>query len=91
MDYEIKICPRCGGTGMSDKLRPCEVNGKKGYFHRWVDKADVLAPSVMVGGHSGGRISATFALVEFEDGHIEECYPHEIVFKDMVKEVQDET
>ena len=73
-----------GGAGMNEKLRPCEVSGEKAYFHRWVDKSEILAPSMMIGGHNGGVISATLALVEFEDGRIEECYPHRIVFKDRV-------
>lgn len=73
-----------GGAGMNEKLRPCEVSGEKGYFHRWVDKSEILAPSMMIDGHNGGRISATLALVEFEDGRVEECYPHRIVFKDRV-------
>ena len=39
---------------------------------------------MMAGEHNGGVISATLALVEFEDGRVEECYPHWIVFKDRV-------
>lgn len=77
-----------GGAGMNEKLRHCEVSGEKGYFHRWVDKSEIVRPSMMVGGHNGGRISATLALVEFEDGRVEECYPHRIVFKDRL-EVQE--
>ena len=70
---------------MNEKLRPCEVSGEKAYFHRWVDKSEIVRPSMMAGGHNGGIISATLALVEFEDGRVEECYPHRIVFKDRVE------
>lgn len=72
---------------MNGKLRSCEVNGKKAYFHRWVEKREIVSPSMMIGGHGGGVISTVLAIIEFEDGHIEECYPHGIVFKD--QEVQE--
>lgn len=67
---------------MNERLRPCEVKDKKAYFHRWVDKSEIITPSMMVGGHEGGVLRATFAIIEFEDGRVEECYPHEVVFKD---------
>ncbi len=57
-------------------------------FEPGVDKSEIVCPSMMVGGHDGGIISATLALVEFEDGRVEECYPHRIVFKDRL-EVQE--
>ena len=70
---------------MNEKLRPCEVGGEKAYFHRWVDKSEIVHPSMMMGGYNGGVIHAVLALVEFEDGRVEECYPHRIVFKDRVE------
>ena len=36
----------------------------------------------MVGGHPGGVIRATFGLVEFDDGTVNEVPPQKIVFCD---------
>lgn len=58
---------------ITSELRPCIVNGKKALFHRWTDRSEIVAPSYMVGGHGGGVVKDTFALVEFEDGVIKEC------------------
>lgn len=64
------------------ELRPCIVNGVQALFHRWVQMADIIPPSPMIGGHKGGVAQRCVALVETEDGHIYECYPTEIVFCD---------
>lgn len=64
------------------RLRECEVDGKKGFFHRWEDYAAVIEPSPMVGGHPGGQMRETFAIVEMEDGRIREVKPTKIVFTD---------
>lgn len=42
----------------------------------------VVEPSPMIGGHSGGQMSLTLAIVEYEDGTVHEAYPHEVVFTD---------
>ena len=36
----------------------------------------------MIGGHPGGQISGTFAIVEYEDGTIHEVEPTQIRFVD---------
>lgn len=36
----------------------------------------------MQGWHNGGTVQATLAIVEFEDGTIEEVYPYRIKFLD---------
>lgn len=36
----------------------------------------------MIGGHSAGQISSTFAIVEFEDGTVHEIEPCNIRFVD---------
>lgn len=64
------------------EFRPCLANGKKAFFHRWIECSDVVPPSPMVGGAPGGVIKSTFAIVEFEDGTINRCYPEEIKFLD---------
>lgn len=64
------------------KLRPCTVDGVKALFHRWEDYAAVLEPSPMVGGHPGGQIRYTYAIVELEDGQVKEVKPSKVVFSD---------
>lgn len=64
------------------KLRPCTVDGVKALFHRWEDYAAVLEPSPMVGGHPGGQMRETFAIVEMEDGQIKEVKPSKVKFSD---------
>ncbi len=67
-------------------MRTCEVKGRKAIFHKWQDKAWVVAPSPMIGGAPGGQMMITLAIIEYEDGVVTECYPHEIRFTD--KEVE---
>ena len=61
-------------------VRPCFVNGEKALFHRWEEIKEVVAPSVMVGGHDGGEIQYILANVEYEDGQVAEVTPKEIRF-----------
>ena len=60
--------------------RCCFVREERALFHRWIDRAEVVAPSPLQGGHGGGEIKWTMALVEFEDGHIEYVDPVEVRF-----------
>ena len=62
------------------KLRPCTVDGVKALFHRWEDYAIVLEPSPMVGGHPGGQVRQTYAIVELENGQVKEVKPSKVVF-----------
>lgn len=68
----------------SSEYRPCIVknkkDGKKALFHRWSEIAR-MRDAVMVGTVSG-QIKETLAIVEYEDGTIEQCYPNEIQFCD---------
>lgn len=49
--------------------RPCIARpGRKALFHGFVNVAEVVAPSIMVGGHPGGQLQNTYALLEFENG-----------------------
>jgi hypothetical protein len=36
----------------------------------------------MIGGHNGGILKYTVGIIEYEDGVVTECYPHEIKFTD---------
>lgn len=64
------------------EFRPCYVKGVKALFHRWIHKSEIVPPSVYVGGHNGGVVSGTLAIVEYEDGRIGEARPTDIRFID---------
>lgn len=67
-------------------LRPClidpEGNQTKAWFHRWTERSEIIPPSPMIGGHSGGVLKYALALVEFEDGHVREVAPERVKFTD---------
>lgn len=54
----------------------------KALFHCWDFRSEVIGESYLRGGHPAGQISATFALVEYEDGTIHEIEPMQIRFVD---------
>lgn len=71
------------------KLRQCIVksNGEiltGCYFHQWVNKSDIIEPSIMVGGHKGGVTHYCVALYETSDGAVHECLPSKITFVDNI-------
>lgn len=61
--------------------RPCIIDGEKAMFHRWEDKSWIVPPSPMVGGHPGGVVRGTYAIVEMEDGTVREVEPLKVQFK----------
>lgn len=71
-------------NGLKKNLRPCVVDTPKGdkraYFHKWADHSNVLRPSYLEGGHNGGEVRYTVAIVEYEDGRVEEVMPSQIRF-----------
>ena len=80
-----------GKITIESGLRPCIVRipGKKkqfkemkALFHCWDFRSEVIGESYLRGGHPAGQISATFALVEYEDGTIHEVEPMQIRFVD---------
>ena len=70
---KIIVCPEC---------RPCYIDGERGMFHQWINRAQIAPPSMMIGGHNGGQMWEVFGLVEMEDGHMREVYPTKVVFAD---------
>lgn len=54
----------------------------KALFHCWDHRSELYGASPMIGGHPGGQVSATFAIVEYEDGTVHEVEPHNIRFVD---------
>lgn len=54
----------------------------KALFHCWSYRSELVGESPLRGGHPGGQISATFGLVEYEDGTMHEIEPQNIRFVD---------
>ena len=54
----------------------------KALFHCWIYRSELVGESLCYGGHPAGQISATFAIVEYEDGTIHEVEPTQIRFVD---------
>lgn len=54
----------------------------KALFHCWNRRSELYDASPMIGGHPGGQISGTFAIVEYEDGTIHEAELTQIRFVD---------
>lgn len=71
-------------TLQTAEYRACYVNGEKALFHRWTENRQIIEPSAHKGGHSGGVISFTRAIVEFESGNIAEVLPRDICFADNI-------
>lgn len=63
-------------------LRPCIADGKRALFHGWDHIAQIIPPAMTVGGHRGGQVSETLALVERENGQIERVRAEKIRFTD---------
>ena len=53
-------------------------------FHCWNHHSELCEASPMIGGHPGGQVSGTFAIVEYEDGTIHEVEPTQIRIVDNV-------
>ena len=70
---------------MSGKRTTKEIRSKeehKGLFHFWGFRSKLYDASPMIGGHPGGQVSETFAIVEYEDGTIHKVEPTQIQFVD---------
>ena len=52
--------------------RPCKVLDSEGgtifLFHGFVTRSDIVQPSLLRGGHSGGVVAEAFAIVELANG-----------------------
>lgn len=59
-----------------------EVEQHKALFHCWDHRSELCDASPMIGGHPGGQVSCTFAIVEYEDGTVHEVEPQNIRFVD---------
>lgn len=66
----------------STGFRPCYVRDAKALFHKWVQRRELLSSSIARGGHNGGEVELTLAIVEFENGQAYEVHPRDIRFAD---------
>lgn len=71
---------------ITDRHRPCWYSSGgelyKALFHRWVEERQLVDASPLQGGHPGGCIAATFALIETENGTMRMVEPDKIQFID---------
>lgn len=67
---------------MRNHLRTCKFKGKNYLFHCFEQYSYVCSPSPFVGGHPGGQISETFALIEDKNGNVKLVEPEAITFTD---------
>ena len=58
------------------------IRKKKALFHCWSFESSVVEPSLMIGGHPGGTIACTMAIVELENGSVNVVAPASIQFLD---------
>lgn len=70
-------------------LRPCTVDGRCALFHMWFTHSQVIPPSLLIGGHSGGVITQQYALVEYEDGTMSYVNPFNIKFLDTISQMNE--
>lgn len=54
----------------------------KALFHCWNHRSELYDASPMIGGHPGGQVSGTFAIVEYGDSAVHEVEPQKIRFVD---------
>lgn len=64
------------------EYRPCIVNEEEALFHRWEQRSELLTPSPLRGGHSGGVVSGVLGIAERKDGTVFKAYPENIRFLD---------
>ena len=63
---------------IADKKINYTYKGQKVKLHGIFQQAEVLPPSMLVGGHNGGQLSAPIAVIENENGDFAHVYPYEI-------------
>lgn len=75
------------GKSRSGWITDQEIEERKALFHGWSTIAQLVDASPMIGGHPGGAISDTFAIVEYMDGEVERVRPEQIQFLDTEKHI----
>ena len=84
----VKRCEEFYEIHRRNRFRLCMVDKevkreeKKALFHRWVEERQLMDASPMIGGHPGGEIATTLAIVEYMDGQVDKVPPASIRFLD---------
>ncbi|MDD3029857.1 MAG: hypothetical protein PHS57_06230 [Alphaproteobacteria bacterium] len=61
-------------------MRKCEANGKPALFHRWADVAYTVGDGIAIGSAPGGQVMYPVAIVEYEDGAVDQVNPVHVRF-----------
>ena len=69
-------------------VRPCLIGSEKALWHKWVDKSEIVPPSMLRGGHGGGMVADTFALIEYEGGSVQLVRATDVIFLDGCQKFQ---
>ena len=79
-----KSCLQIWGKNMeiNNKNRKCIFRKEAYTFHGFYQKSDVIPPSPLVGGHSGGVIAYPVAIIEGKKGELMEVEATSIQFKE---------
>ena len=81
-DKNVKRMQEYYDTGRRNRYRLCKVGDRKALFHRWYEERQIVPPSLMTGGHQGGEIATTMAIVEYLDGQVARVHPERVIFLD---------
>lgn len=79
----ITLIPRLNMV-QENEYRPCYVNGRRGLFHRWANTAKPSLPRGQEPDENARyfQYRSTKAIVEFEDGTVENIWPQDLRFAD---------
>lgn len=64
------------------EYRPCMVDDRCAIFHGWEEKAWTVPDGLTPGSAPGGQVKMSLAVVEYEDGTVDEVSPARIRFTD---------
>lgn len=64
------------------EYRPCMVGDRRALFHGWEEKAWTVPDGLTPGSAPGGQVKLSLAIVEYEDGTMDEVAPMQIRFTD---------
>lgn len=68
------------------KLRPCKVGEEFYLFHGFTQISQIVPPSLVRGGHGGGVVAGSYAILEKRDGTVALAEAQRVQFLDMAKE-----
>lgn len=81
-EANMRRCKEFYEIARRDRFRLCMVGEEQALFHRWTEERQLVDASPMIGGHPGGEIASTLAIVEYMDGRVERVLPEQIRFLD---------